>query len=144
MSLGCSITACLRASVSAALLLVGCQQGDFSVALPGGWHLSRWSSGEYVVLRTAKSSNEIEVMIGPTVDRYQVFGVVIVGHVGPWKGVNAPDRPVLGYFVVDTATQRVWEGLDEAAWRQRLRELGITEDPQLHRPTRHDRQYARR
>ncbi len=125
-----------------ALLVVACVQGDFSIALPGEWHLSRWSSGEYVVLKTTKGTNEIEVQVGPTVDRYQVLGQIITGYVSPWRGPDPLERPVLGYFVIDTPTGRVWQGLDEAAWRQRLRELGITEGPRLQRPTRHDRQYG--
>jgi hypothetical protein len=122
-------------------LMTGCMQGDFDIALPNGWELSRWSSGEYVVLKTTKDSNEVKVRIGPTVARYQVIGHVVTGHVAA-SDFPVPDRPVLGYFVVDTKTDRVWQGLDERAWRQRLRELGVTEEPQLKWPTRHDRQYG--
>jgi hypothetical protein len=125
-----------------ALLVVACVQGDFSIALPGEWQLMRSASGEYAVFKTEPNSNEMKILIGPTVDRYQVLGAVITGHVSPWHGPNAPERPMPGYFVVDTATDRVWQGLDERAWRQRLREFGVTEEPQLKWPTRHDRQYG--
>ncbi len=102
----------------------------------------RSASGEYAVFKTEPNSNLIKIIIGPTVDRYQVHEAIITGYVSPWHGPNAPERPVLGYFVIDTATDRVWQGLDERAWRQRLRELGVTEEPQLKWPTRHDRQYG--
>ncbi len=126
-----------------ALFTTGCW--DYEIALPHGWKLSQWSAGENVVLKPAPGSSRIATLVGPTVDRYQVVEHFVLGHVDALPdAVHYGFRSSPGYFIVDTATNRVWQGLDELAWRQQLRELGIAEEPQLHWPTRYDTQYAGR
>lgn len=124
------------------VLLSGCE--EYRITLPNGWILEQWSGGDHVIFKT-DTEKRIQNLIGPTVEAYGVVDNVVAGRVAPHLRAEwPPDLPVPkgGYFVVETATGRVWHGLDEAAWRQRLRDLGVTEEPRLQRPTRHDRQYG--
>lgn len=118
------------AVVLVAFAMTACS--DWAMRLPGEWVLSRWSAGEYVVFK-AGEDGRIENQVGPTVEGYRVFGKVVTGRVGPSDFPG--EHPTPGYFVVDTATHRVWQGLDEAAWRERLRQLGIHRPPGLKRPS---------
>jgi hypothetical protein len=118
-----------------ALALAGCWEATLD--LPGGWKQASWRGYGYFLFKTAENTTRIELEIGPTVKRCQVIGTVITGHVvaeppkiGPYR------RPTSGYFVVDTATGRVWQGLDEATWQGRLRDVGITDEPALKRLSR--------
>src|SRR5690606_8093636 len=102
--------------------------------LPGGWELLSWRGYGYMIHKVDEQSNAVEVVIGPTVKRCQVIGAVITGQVvAEPPEIDPRLRPTSGYFVVETATGRVWQGLDEATWRQRLRDVGITGEPALKR-----------
>jgi hypothetical protein len=91
-----------------------------------------------MVLKTEQGSTAVEVLIGPEVERYSVTGTVITGYVKaqPLRDPQDPHRPITGYFVVDTASQKVSEGLSEEDWKRHLQELGIRMPPALRRPTR--------
>lgn len=97
--------------------------------LPNGWQLHRWSPYGVVISKEDPTSGQYEAMIGPDVRCLHVRGAVLTGRVSPRGPAPLSRGPT--YFVVDTATRRVWQGLDGAAWRERLREVGLAEPPAL-------------
>ncbi len=112
--------------------VAGCWEATLD--LPGGWKQASWSGYGYMLFKTAENSTRIEVEIGPTVKCCQVIGTVITGHVvAEPPEIDPRMKPTSGYFVVETRMGRVWQGLDEATWRKRLRDVGVTDEPPLKR-----------
>ena len=117
------------ALVILAYCLCGCipfPTSDYSIDLPKGYSLVRQYS-QTVCLCNAEGS----VVVQPHVDAYQVLPNVIVGHVQKHKDQYWKSVP--GYFVVDTTTGKVYQGLSEAAWLKHLRKFGVRSRPVLQR-----------
>lgn len=105
---------------------------DYQIHLPHGYRLTRiWGS---TVMMTGYGCN-----IEPNVTGYRVCGGTIVGRVSAvglppeYSEVSQP-----GYFLVDTRTHKVLQGLDERHWTRLLAERGVTRTPRLFRPSRWD------
>jgi hypothetical protein len=99
----------------------GC--GDIHVPLPNGYFLAGFSADQFGIVAPDR-----RVVVGPTVDSYNVYGTLVVGHVTPPEG-----RP--SYFIVDTRKNTVDAELNEAEWRKRLAALKLA-SPKLVRPMR--------
>jgi hypothetical protein len=129
------------AVVGLCMLAAGC--GDYTIDLPGGYLLVRVSSEEVLI-----SDPRHVVVIMPTVDLYNVQGHLVVGHVSvpnlppdpdPPRGEKAKTRP--GYFVINTQTREVKDGLEKRMWLELLQTLGVKAQPDLKRPSRFDRYF---
>lgn len=115
-------------------LLISC--GDYSVSLPNGYSLARIYSGAILIHHTSKG-----VVINANVDRYKVLDEFIVGHVTlaeltPERNYSKP-----GYFIINTKTNEVKEGLDKQVWLETLKKMKIMSEPDLSKPSRFDRDY---
>jgi hypothetical protein len=118
--------------IATAFLLHACS-GDFSVALPGGYELTRVHAGAVVLNHPDKG-----VVIDANIDGYKIVGDIVAGHVVIAERApdNAYSKP--GYFLVNTKTHEVIQGMDKARWLASLRKMGVTEEPQLRKPSRFD------
>ena len=80
---------------------------------------------------------------GPDVDGYRVYDRIIVGHVSLCHEVdgNIPERITKnpGYFIIDLKTNRIYRGLSKQAWRECLRKYGVTNIPNLYKPSAIDK-----
>ena len=111
--------------------------GDYSVGLPRGYTLIRVYSGAVLI---ANPSHEI--IISPNIDKYEVIGNIVIGHVSR-EGLpsNEAADSVPGFFILDVRNGTIQQGLTEQAWLLALNKLGITERPNLHKPSRFDRDH---
>lgn len=119
------------------LSVTGC--GDYSVHLPGGYSLVRVYGGAVLI-----AGDYIRgVVIDPNVDSYEVLEGIIVGHVNTHDHLTAEDKEASkpGYFILNTKTHEVKQGLDKKAWLDSLRVLGIASEPSLSKPSRFDKDY---
>jgi hypothetical protein len=104
--------------------------GDYTIGLPNGYGLTRVYSDTVLLYGSTR-----QILIGPTVDGYQVQGRLIIGHA---RGTNDPNFPdaITGYFVVDTGTGKLQHWKDKESWLQALHRHGIFVTPDLQRPRR--------
>ena len=123
------------------LLTAAC--GDYAVPLPGGYELVRVGAGEVLLSEPRRG-----VVVDINIDGYGVHGPIVVGHVSkPARpaeqrlplGFKDESRP--GYFIADTRTGDIKQGLDRQAWLSALGALGITKEPTLKKPSRFDRYF---
>lgn len=96
--------------------------------LPGGYKLMSYWGGDATSI--IGWSPDPPVYVGPGVDGYQVIAGIAVGHVS--CSIDG-GRCEPGYFVLDTRTGKVQQGLGRAAWLKALRNVGIAAEPKLHR-----------
>ncbi len=106
------------------MIAAACGGGDYEIPLPGGYIVARISADRFVVV----APNRRDVVL-PSIDEYQVYGRVVVGHI-PKATRNAD-----AYFILDTVRGQVRVIEDEATWRRQLVEIGIHE-ASLVRPAR--------
>ena len=102
---------------------------SFEIGLPGGYSLARISGSDVVLCSPPMS----EVVLGPEIDGYAVYGRIVVGHAtysSTYRGESTP-----GYFLLDTKTGWLRSGLSEEQWMRLLRKCGIKGRPHLWRPT---------
>jgi hypothetical protein len=107
--------------------------GEYSLALPNGYHLERYSSGEVTIVAPGST-----IAVAGVVQEYAIAGSFIVGRtvVPPTSAENQAKyyshvRP--GYFVVDTSSGEVLLGLSEREWKANLARRNIAV-PQLLAP----------
>lgn len=110
------------------LVLVGCG-GNFRIALPNGYEMMSEYTGQVWIL-----GPDGRDVVAATVDGYAVIDSVVVGHVSLGLGRSAKNYSKPGYFVLDTKTGQVVQGMDKKEWLARLKDLGVTTAPQLHTP----------
>lgn len=111
------------------LVLVGCG-GNFRIALPNDYEMMSQYTGSVSIY----NSNRVGV-IPATVDGYVVAGDFVIGHTSlGWDKIVARKYSKPGYFIVNTETDVVVQGLDKESWLARIKELGITTAPQLYTP----------
>ena len=107
--------------------LHGCfPTSDYFLRLGNGYSLAR-TQNRNVGLCNAHG----EQVVGPQIDKYQVYPQAIVGHV-----LKYPDpyfQSIPGYFVVDVKTGKVYQGLSYQEWLKRLRRYGIRSAPAMQR-----------
>lgn len=119
-----------KANIMAAgcfLSLIGCTyQPD--VVGPNSYSISCDKGRDCAVL---KSRGNVNVVVEPEVDQYNIVGQYIIGHVTQQTislpaGVPPPaTRQPSGYFIVDTKKDRCLVGLSEADWKKQLLQAGI-------------------
>lgn len=121
---------------SALVLFLGAACGDYAIQLPGKYQLTRVHGAAVVINHPDRG-----VIIDANVDGYALMGKLIVGHVS--LAEHAPERELSrpGYFIVDTSTDHVEQGLDKNSWLNVLRAAGITQEPKLAKPSRFDSDY---
>ena len=110
--------------------------GDYSVRLPGNYALTRVYAGAVLINHPEKG-----VVIDANIDGYKVLNDLVVGHVSvaehsPEKELSKP-----GFFILNTKTHELRQGLDKKAWLDSLKALGTTNDPSLDKPSRFDKDY---
>lgn len=116
------------------LLTGGIACGDYAVALPNGYRLHRVHNKAVLIARPDSGG----VVIAANVDRYAVVRNIVVGHVSQAEHEFERSLSVPGYFLLDTSTGKVTQGLDVETWRARLKQVGIPEVPSLAAPSRWD------
>lgn len=110
--------------------------GDYSIQLPGNYALTRVYAGAVLINHPEKG-----VVVDANVDAYKVLNGLVIGHVtvaqeSPEKEMSKP-----GYFIVNTKTHEVKEGLEKKAWLDALQAQGVSSEPSLGKPSRFDRDY---
>ena len=118
------------------LLLCGCfLHPDYSIALPNGYKLSRIWKGAHTIVNERNF-----LVVGLTVQKYAVVGNIVTGYVSDENMADVPEtlRGKTGYFVLDTATANLQDGLGEDKWRNVLELHNITSLPALKTPSRKD------
>lgn len=118
------------------LLLCGCfLHPDYSIALPNGYELARIWKGAHTI---ANERNFL--VVGLSIQKYAVVDSVVTGYVSDENMADVPEalRGKVGYFVLDTATGNLEDGLSEDKWRETLKSHGIMSPPPLKAPSRKD------
>lgn len=107
---------------------------DYSVQLPSGYSLDRIYSNANLITGPPYG----DIAIHANVDKYQVIGDLILGHVA--QAERSPEKELSrpGYFLIDTKTKTLIEGLDEPDWLNHVKKAGIKEKPNLRAPSRFD------
>ena len=109
--------------------LSGC--GDYGIRLPGGYSLDRIYAGAVLISHPEKG-----IVITAHIDRYTVRDKLVIGHVSPAELPPESDYSRPGFFLLNTETHEVKQGLDKQTWLDSLREVGITHEPNLIKPSR--------
>lgn len=112
-----------------AIVALGC---DFKVPLPHGYEIWQLEGRDTRVV----TPNHYTA-VAPDVRSYAVIGDVVVGYATLPRppAPREPEPPVVrtapGYFILDTASGRVWDPLTKEQWLARLRKLGVANEPSL-------------
>lgn len=125
----------VRCFLLIAMSWIACS-GDYAIELPNGYELVRFNG-----LETGIVAPGGRLVINPTVREYAVLGDLVVGNADVperLEGQPAPFRTAAGYFVLNTDSGEIADGLTDEAWRAKLAELGIGDEPKLNRPTPFD------
>lgn len=115
-------------------ILLGC--GDYAVNLPGGYSLVRIYAGAVLIKHSSNG-----VVINANIDKYKVINETIVGHVTLAELTPERDYSKPGYFIINTKTHEVKEGLEKKNWLEALQKQGIINEPKLNKPSRLDKDY---
>lgn len=107
------------------------------VALPNGYYLKRDHEKNIDLV----NRNDREVVRGP-IAAYRVSGNVVAGCVGEWpkrsfaypNETPFPDSGDCRYFILDTSTGKLVQGLDPDSWRARLKAAGVSESLRITAP----------
>ena len=99
----------------------------FVVALPNGYYLQRDRNSHVALIKRGGRT----VIKGP-IAAYAVSGELVAGCVGEWpersfsypNETPFPDSPACRYFILDTPSGHVENGLDPQTWRARLKQAG--------------------
>lgn len=113
--------------------------GDYKIHLPGGYSLVSVYAGAVLIA----GDHVRGVVINSNVDSYKVLNELVVGHVNTPDHLSPEEKDVSkpGYFILNTKTHEVKEGLDKKAWLDTLRALGVNNEPGLSKPSRFDKDY---
>jgi hypothetical protein len=107
------------------------------IALPNGYYLER-NRGSNIALVGRRGQ---ELLAGP-IAAYRVERTTVVGCVGEWpkrafaypNETPFPDSNDCRYFIFDTASGRLDQGLAPSVWRARLKEMGLAQSLQITAP----------
>lgn len=111
-----------------ATFFVGCSQGE---PLPNGYAVFFASGSEAGLVKPAAKGGEI--IAGPHIAELGNSGAYIYGRIEPKKGIPPHPDHAPGFFVIDSATDKVTTGLDRDKWLDELKAVGV-DTPQLHPP----------
>jgi hypothetical protein len=112
------------------ILLSGCT--DFKIELPNGYILFRANATEIYIIDPNRLVDRI--VVEPHIEKYNVIDKVVVGYAVLAKG-EMKEYSIPGYFILETETGTVTQGLSKDAWVKKLKELGINSEPKLKAPT---------
>jgi len=101
--------------------------------LPNGYTI--FFANRFEACLEKKGVNFDAAVAGPHVVELGNEGNHIFGRIDPKPGLPPHPDHAPGYFLIDSATDKVTTGLDRATWLGRLKAVGI-EAPQLAAPTR--------
>lgn len=125
----------IGAAITAIVGMQGC--GDYSVHLPDSYVLTRIYAGAVLINHPEKG-----IVVDANIDGYTVLGDhVVVGHVTAADLSPEKEHSKPGYFLLNTRTHDVKQGLDKKTWLESLQKIGISNEPNLSKPSRFDRDY---
>ncbi len=128
-----------------ALVLSMTACGDYQIRLPGGYYLTRVYAGAFLISFRDQDGQRLygDVVVNATVDSYQVLDNLVIGHVSILDYMSPEEKEVSkpGYFILNTKTHDVKQGLDKKAWLDSLQAQGVSSEPSLGKPSRFDRDY---
>jgi hypothetical protein len=117
------------------MLVSACSEfgGEYSLPLPNGYHIERYSSGEVTIV-----DPESKIVVAGLVREYAVVQTCVVGYVvmpaaSPQEQAKYYSHVRPGYFVVDTSTGETSLALSEQEWKVRLTQRNLP-IPQLVAP----------
>jgi hypothetical protein len=107
------------------------------IALPNGYYLEPNQKGQTELVKRSGHT-----VVPAPIAAYSVAGEIVAGALGgamPEGRSYANDLPFHGgsdtrYFVLDTRSGRLDQGLDDAAWHKRLEELGAPHSLEIYPP----------
>lgn len=108
--------------------VVGCNRGE---PLPNGYAVFLANASEACLVKPAAKGGEC--IAGPHVAELGSSGNHIFGRIEPKAGLPPHPDHAPGYFVIDSATDKVSTGLDRDEWLAELKAVGI-DSPQCHPP----------
>lgn len=115
----------------AVLMCAGCGMSDInSIDLPNKYHLVMTSGSEAVVCTPGPGN---EVVLGPNIKSYAIYGRFVVGYE---KREAYPDAKLSfreGYFILNTSSGNIQNGLRFEDWQKHLQTVGIN-SPDLKKP----------
>lgn len=118
----------------AALWLSGCW--DYGVRLPNGYELVRIYASAVLIVDPQR-----QILVEAHIDAYSVVDHLVVGHVARAEYPPEREMSMPGYFVLNTRTAALKQGLTRTEWRAALRAVGLAEAPPLSAATRFDGPY---
>ena len=108
--------------------LLGCSQGE---PLPHGYAVFFASNSEAALVKPATRGGEC--IAGPHIAELGTSGTYIFGRIEPKKGIPPHPDHAPGFFVIDSASDKVLTGIEREKWTVELEALGI-DSPLLHAP----------
>lgn len=114
--------------VLSATFLVGCSQSD---PLPNGYTVFFASDSEAALVKDG--INYGACLAGPHVAELGSSANYIFGRIEPKKGIPPHPDHSHGFFLIDSAIDKVTTGLDRDTWLTELKAVGV-DSPQLHLP----------
>jgi hypothetical protein len=108
--------------------------GGWRTSLPNHYQLVYANAYEVAIARPESS-----IVVYPSIVEYAVIGDIVTGRADiprTFPGQPAPQRRASGYFLLNTATGVVSDGLSMPEWHAELRRAGIEDEPDLERPRR--------
>jgi hypothetical protein len=124
---------CLLIAGGLCLLITSC--GDFERSLPGSYSLVRFNADEIMIVKRVEPGDGIKTVIGPKIKGYKVSKAVVIGEVVLPDSSALKNESTPGYFVLDTDTGDVRQGLKREEWLAILKSKGIQGDINLARPS---------
>lgn len=114
--------------ISISTLFVGCSQGE---PLPNGYAVFFASSPEAVLVKDGINGGAC--LAGPHVAELGNSGNSIFGRIEPKKGNPPHAAQTLGFFLIDSTSDKVTTGHDREKWLHELKAVGV-DSPQLQPP----------
>ncbi len=129
------------------LLLLGCfgpGAADYSIDLPGGYHLVKTSAHNVMITPNKDYNSSVDLFIAAKVveidfdDRYIIAKRYELVK-DPTKPVDntyeIPDETKVTYYILDTLTPEIFETYSEAEFKQLRSELSIPKSLELKDPS---------
>jgi hypothetical protein len=113
------------------LLLTACNKRD---PLPGGYAIFFGDSEDVGLVLPPKG----EILLGPKLTQIGNSGALIFGEVQPPRKPNRflTGSRTPGFFILDTKTGAIENGLSREVWLQKLNKAGVQGEPALVHPDR--------
>ncbi|MHC4132073.1 MAG: hypothetical protein ACYSSP_13090 [Planctomycetota bacterium] len=121
-------------------IVLGSGWNDYAIHLVNGYELVRTNAPSVFIYRPYSADNVVErsCEVPPKIVGINIYGDIVFG-----KTEYAPDaddrgqtEAGAGFFILDTKNHQVQLGLDKDAWLISLKELGMSKEPSLNKPSR--------